>query len=231
MVALLLKACVGALHAFPRLQLARSTATSSSSSATTTSASRPTRRNGLVVPVIRDVDQQGPARARRRADRAVGQGARGQARGRRRCSGGTFTISSLGGIGGTASRRSSTRREVAILGVVRVGDEAGVERQRVRAAADAAALAVLRPPRDRRRRRGALLRAPRRRARPTCGGCCSERRSTSSSPTSATSPTSRSSRSWSRPATRSRRRTRSSCWSPTRRRWRSRRRGGHGRAS
>src|SRR5690606_34043623 len=51
-------------------------------------------------------------------------------------------------------------------------DEAGLGRQRIQAAPDAAAVAVVRPPRDRRRRSRALHRAPResprerRRARP-----------------------------------------------------------------
>ena len=48
--------------------------------------------------------------------------------------------------------------EVAILGVSKSGDEAGVGRQRVRAAAHAAAVAVVRSPRDRRRGGGAVHR-------------------------------------------------------------------------
>ena len=103
-----------------------------------------------------------------------------------------------------------------------LGDEAGLERLRVRAAADAPAVAVLRPPRDRRRARRALHRAPGRTCSPTCEGCCCDARSRSR--TSATSTTSPSSRCWSPSATRSRSRTRWSCSSPTRRRWRSRRR-------
>ena len=166
---------------------------------------------------------EGPAGDRRRADRAVGQGARGQAR--------------AGGDGGRdvhdlLARRHRRHvvhadRQRARGGDPRrraLGDEAGVGRHGVRAAADAAVVAVLRPPRHRRRRRRALRRAPVRRARPTCGGCCCERRSTSWSRTSGTSPTCPSSRSSSRSATRSPPRIRWSCWSPTRRRWRSRRR-------
>ena len=73
---------------------------------------------------------------------------------------------------------------------------------RVRAAADAAAVALLRPPRHRRRARRALHDAPRGRAgRPAEGRCCERGQR---SRTSATSPTSPSSRCWSRPATRSR---------------------------
>ena len=44
--------------------------------------------------------------------------------------GATFTISSLGGIGGTGFTPIVNAPEVAILGVVRCGDEAGVGRQR-----------------------------------------------------------------------------------------------------
>ena len=42
--------------------------------------------------------------------------------------GATFTISSLGGIGGTSFTPIINAPEVAILGVTRVGDEAGLER-------------------------------------------------------------------------------------------------------
>ena len=42
--------------------------------------------------------------------------------------GGTFTISSLGGIGGTGFTPIVNAPEVAILGVDALGDEAGVER-------------------------------------------------------------------------------------------------------
>ena len=44
--------------------------------------------------------------------------------------GATFTISSLGGIGGTAFTPIVNAPEVAILGVVRSRDEAGVGRAR-----------------------------------------------------------------------------------------------------
>ena len=75
---------------------------------------------------------------------------------RPRCSGGSFTISNLGGIGGTYFTPIVNSPEVAILGMSRAVHRAGVERHGVRAAADDAAVALLRPPRDRRRRRRAL---------------------------------------------------------------------------
>ena len=46
--------------------------------------------------------------------------------------GGTFSISSLGGIGGTAFTPIINAPEVAILGVSRGRDAAGLERQGVR---------------------------------------------------------------------------------------------------
>ena len=65
--------------------------------------------------------------------------------------GGTFTISSLGGIGGTAFTPIINAPEVAILGVSRSAMRPAWNGKAVRAAADAAAVAVLRPPRHRRR--------------------------------------------------------------------------------
>ena len=74
---------------------------------------------GLVVPVIKDVDRKGILEISRRSS----------ARSRPRCatarsrpaemSGATFTISSLGGIGGTGFTPIVNAPEVAILGVVR----------------------------------------------------------------------------------------------------------------
>ena len=76
-------------------------------------------------------------------------------------SGGTFTISSLGGIGGTSFTPIINAPEVAILGVTRsamkpVWDGAEFVPRLMRAA-----VALLRPPGDRRRRRGAVRRASR----------------------------------------------------------------------
>ena len=115
--------------------------------------------------------------------------------------GGTFTISSLGGIGGTGFTPIVNAPEVAILGVARSamkpvwnGSEfvprlmlplsLSYDHRVIDGAAAARFASHLA-----------------RRARPTCGGCCSERwlTSRSRSPTSATSPTSRSSRSSSPP--------------------------------
>lgn len=74
--------------------------------------------NGLVVPVIRDADQKGISQiatecaelARKARDGKLGPGD---------MSGGTFTVSSLGGIGGTGFTPIINAPEVAILGVTR----------------------------------------------------------------------------------------------------------------
>ena len=71
-------------------------------------------------------------------------------------SGGVFSITNLGGIGGTSFTPIVNQPEVAILGLSRTAIEPRVARRPVRAAADAAAVAVVRPSRHRRRRRGAV---------------------------------------------------------------------------
>jgi pyruvate dehydrogenase E2 component (dihydrolipoamide acetyltransferase) len=72
--------------------------------------------NGLVVPVLRDADQKGILTIARE----VGELARTAREGKlsaAEMSGGTFTISSLGGIGGTYFTPIINAPEVAILGV------------------------------------------------------------------------------------------------------------------
>ena len=79
--------------------------------------------------------------------------------------GGCFSISSLGGIGGTAFTPIINAPEVAILGVSASRSCKPVwNGKAVRAAPDAAAVAVVRPPRDRRRAGRALHRLPQRRS-------------------------------------------------------------------
>ncbi len=74
---------------------------------------------GLVVPVIRDVDQKGLlALAKELAE--VSQKARQKGLGITDMQGGSFSISSLGGIGGTAFTPIINAPEVAILGVSRI---------------------------------------------------------------------------------------------------------------
>ncbi|HYZ55775.1 MAG TPA: dihydrolipoyllysine-residue acetyltransferase [Streptosporangiaceae bacterium] len=74
--------------------------------------------DGLVVPVIRDVDRKGITELSKELG-AVSAKAREGKLSVTGMQGGTFTISSLGGIGGTAFTPVVNAPEVAILGVVR----------------------------------------------------------------------------------------------------------------
>jgi len=74
--------------------------------------------NGLVVPVIRDVDKKGLVELSQEL-REVSQKARDRKLGPQDMAGGSITISSLGGIGGTAFTPIVNAPEVAILGVSR----------------------------------------------------------------------------------------------------------------
>ena len=103
--------------------------------------------------------RQGPPRDRRRAGRALRQGARGQAQAGRHGGRHLHDLQprrhrrhELHADRQRARGRDPRRRAL--------GDEAGLERRGVRAAADAAAVALLRPPRDRRRGRRALRDVP-----------------------------------------------------------------------
>ena len=73
---------------------------------------------GLVVPVIRDVDRKGIGAISQELG-AVSRKARDGKLGAADIQGASFTISSLGGIGGTAFTPLVNAPEVAILGVVR----------------------------------------------------------------------------------------------------------------
>ena len=72
--------------------------------------------NGLVVPVVRDVDQKGVFELSREL-MEISQKAREGKLGPKDMSGGTFTISSLGGIGGTQFTPIVNAPEVGIMGV------------------------------------------------------------------------------------------------------------------
>ena len=74
--------------------------------------------DGLVVPVIRDVDRKGIKELSQELG-TVSARARDGKLGLGDMQGGCFTISSLGGIGGTAFTPIVNAPEVAILGVVR----------------------------------------------------------------------------------------------------------------
>ena len=74
--------------------------------------------DGLVVPVIRDVDRKGIIELSRELGDTSARARDGKLE-VADLQGGTFTISSLGGIGGTAFTPIVNAPEVAILGVVR----------------------------------------------------------------------------------------------------------------
>jgi pyruvate dehydrogenase E2 component (dihydrolipoamide acetyltransferase) len=74
--------------------------------------------NGLMVPVIRDVDKKGLVDLSREVQE-VSEKARNRKLDLQDMSGGSITISSLGGIGGTAFTPIVNAPEVAILGVSR----------------------------------------------------------------------------------------------------------------
>jgi len=72
--------------------------------------------NGLVVPVIRDVDRKGLVELAKEMGELAAKAREGKL-GPAEMSGGCFSISSLGGIGGTAFTPIVNAPEVAILGV------------------------------------------------------------------------------------------------------------------
>ncbi len=74
--------------------------------------------NGLVVPVIRDADQKGIGQIATECGE-LAKKARDGKLGPADMTGGTFTVSSLGGIGGTGFNPIINAPEVAILGVTR----------------------------------------------------------------------------------------------------------------
>ncbi len=74
--------------------------------------------DGLVVPVVKDADRKGIVEISQELG-AISKKARDGKLSPTDMAGGTFTISSLGGIGGTAFTPIVNAPEVAILGVVR----------------------------------------------------------------------------------------------------------------
>ena len=117
MVSLLVKACAAALRAFPHFN------SSLDGDALVLkrychigfAADTP---NGLMVPVIRDADRKGLLEIARDLA-ALSAAARDGSITAEQMKGGTFTISSLGGIGGTYFTPIINAPEVAILGVSR----------------------------------------------------------------------------------------------------------------
>ena len=115
MLAFLIKACVAALRKYPNFnasldgeQLVLKKYFHIGFAADTP--------NGLVVPVLRDVDQKGVMQIAREMGELAGLAREGKLK-PDQMQGGCFTISSLGGIGGTAFTPIINAPEVAILGV------------------------------------------------------------------------------------------------------------------
>ena len=114
--------------------------------------------DGLVVAVVKDVDQKGVIDLARELG-ALSEKARAGKLAPAEMQGATFTISSLGGIGGTAFTPIVNAPEVAILGVVRSKMAPGLGWNGVPASSHAAFMPILRSQSDR-RRCGRSLHAP-----------------------------------------------------------------------
>ena len=116
--------------------------------------------NGLVVPVLKNADQKGVLAIAKEMGELSAKAREGKL-GPADMQGGCFSISSLGGIGGTAFTPIINAPEVAILGVSKSATKPVWDGKAVRAAAHAAAVALLRPSRDRRRGGRAIHGVPR----------------------------------------------------------------------
>src|SRR5262245_47612338 len=117
MLAFLVKACVAALKRFPEFNssLAGDNLVLKRYYHIGFAADTP---NGLVVPVVKDADKKGVLDIARETGELAGQARQGKLK-PADMQGGTFSISSLGGIGGTSFSPISNAPEVAILGASR----------------------------------------------------------------------------------------------------------------
>jgi pyruvate dehydrogenase E2 component (dihydrolipoamide acetyltransferase) len=125
MLAFLVKACVAALKRFPEFNASLDSTGSGETLVLKNyfhigfAADTP---NGLVVPVIKDADQKGILQISREMSELAAKAREGKL-GPAEMSGGCFTISSLGGIGGRYFTPIINAPEVAILGVCRSSTE------------------------------------------------------------------------------------------------------------
>lgn len=117
MVALLITACTAALRAFPTFNSSLDGDNLIVKRYINVGFAADTPA-GLMVPVIRDTDRKGLLDIARELTELSGAARDGSIK-REQMEGGTFTISSLGGIGGTAFTPIINAPEVAILGVSR----------------------------------------------------------------------------------------------------------------
>ena len=118
LLAFLVKACVAALQRFPEFNssLDGDSLVLKRYFHVGFAADTP---NGLVVPVVRDADRKGVLEIARALGELSAKAREGKL-GAADIQGGTFSISSLGGIGGTAFTPIVNAPEVAILGVSRL---------------------------------------------------------------------------------------------------------------
>jgi pyruvate dehydrogenase E2 component (dihydrolipoamide acetyltransferase) len=117
MLAFLIKACVAALKKYPEINASLDGDALVLKGYYHVGFAADTE-NGLVVPVVRDADRKGVLELARETAELASKAREGKLQ-PSAMQGGTFTISSLGGIGGTAFTPIINAPEVAILGVSR----------------------------------------------------------------------------------------------------------------
>ena len=117
LVALVLKACAAALRAHPHVNGSLAGGKLVLKRYCHIGVAVDTEQ-GLLVPVIRDVDRKGVIEVARELAELAGKAREGKLAAEA-MEGGTFTVSSLGGIGGTAFTPVINAPEVAILGLSR----------------------------------------------------------------------------------------------------------------
>lgn len=129
MIALVMKVCVAALKKFPEFNssLDRDQLILKNYFHIGFAADTP---NGLVVPVIRDVDKKGVVTLAREMSELSAKARAGKLE-PSDMSGGCFTVSSLGGIGGTYFTPIINAPEVAILGIGRSNNRVFLENGQV----------------------------------------------------------------------------------------------------
>ena len=159
MVALLLKACAATLAEFPRFasSLDGEEIVIKPDLHLGFAADTP---NGLVVPVVRDVPHKGILELAGELTDLSGKARAGKLS-PKEMSGAVFTISSLGGIGGTGFTPIVNPPQVAILGVVRSAMKPVWDGSAFVPRLMLPAVALLRPPRHRRGGGRTVLRPPR----------------------------------------------------------------------
>ena len=128
MLAFLIKASVAALKKFPDVQCLARRRQPHPQAVLPHRRSPPTRPTAWSCPVIKNADQKGVLAIAKEMGELSAKAREGKL-GPADMQGGCFSISSLGGIGGTAFTPIINAPEVAILGVSKSQHEAGMGRQ------------------------------------------------------------------------------------------------------